>query len=42
MLASLKNLHTYQKMGLKRFTSISEWEVKIMQGILGMDFQSKS
>jgi hypothetical protein len=36
MLASLKNLQTYQKMGLKRFTRIVEWEVEICQGILGM------
>ena len=36
MLALLKNLHTYQKMGLKSIARISEWEVKIDQGILSM------
>ena len=32
---SLRSLHTYQKMGLKWFTRISEWEEKIDQGISG-------
>jgi hypothetical protein len=32
----LRSLHTYQKMGLKSVTRISEWKVEINQGIPGI------
>ena len=36
LLGNAKSLHTYNKMGMKMFTSISEWDVEICQGISGM------
>jgi len=35
-VALMKSLHKYQKMDLKRFARIREWEVKIKQGIPGI------
>jgi hypothetical protein len=31
----LRSLHTYKEMGLKSVIRVSEWEVKIKQGIPG-------